>query len=162
MAKRNEEMIGVTLNRKRPYRAKDSDRDAVWVGPGAAMVPRWVAEKWGMVETLPAAPPTGFEVNPETGGLRIASADASNFRVQPPAIPEQLPDDAVSGTVETVETIVEDGAPSTADLLPGDVVTATVETVEPFVEPEAATEVAAVAEPEAEKPRNKGGRRKGA
>lgn len=154
MAKRNEEMVSVTLNRQRPYRAKDSDRDAILVGPGAAMVPRWVAEKWGMVETLPAEPPTGFEINPETGGLIIASADASNFMVQPSAIPAQLPDDAVSGTIETVESVAEDGAPSTADLLPGDVVTATVEL---FV----TTEAVAEAEAEPEKPRNKGGRRKG-
>lgn len=129
MATRNEELVNVTLNRQRPYRANDADRDAVWVGPGDVQVPRWVAEKWGMVE-----------------------ADAvGGFVVQPSAIPAQLPEGAVSGTVETVEEIEQ---PNAGDLLPGDALTATVETIEPFVTTEA--------DAEAEKPRNKGGRRKGA
>lgn len=133
MAERNEELVNVTLNRQRPYRAQDSDRDAVWVGPGDVEVPRWVAEKWGMVEALPVG----------------------NFTVQPSAIPAQLPEGTVSGTVETVEEIEQ---PDAGDLLPGDALTATIETVEPFV----TTEAVADAEAEPEKPRNKGGRRKGA
>ncbi len=138
MAERNEELVAVTLNRQRPYRAKDSDRDAVWVGPGDAQIPRWVAEKWGAVEPLPADPSTEFTVGGD--GFKIESTAI-------PSVPAQLPTDAVSGTVETVEVIEQ---PDAGDLLPGDALTATVETVEPFVMPEA------------EKPRNKGGRRKGA
>lgn len=47
---RNITPVTVTLDRQRPYRVNDSDRDAVWVGPGSVQVPRWVAEAWKMIE----------------------------------------------------------------------------------------------------------------
>lgn len=49
MAERDMTPIKVTLDRQRPYRAYDEDREAVWVGPGEAEVPTWVAQEWGMV-----------------------------------------------------------------------------------------------------------------
>lgn len=48
MAERDTTLVPVNLDRKRPYRVNDADRDAVWVGPGKAEVPAWVAEAWGM------------------------------------------------------------------------------------------------------------------
>lgn len=48
MAERDTTPVTVTLGRKRPYRVRDEDRDAVWVGPGKVEVPAWVAEAWGM------------------------------------------------------------------------------------------------------------------
>lgn len=161
MAERNEEMVKVTLNRQRPYRAKDSDRDAVLVGPGAVEVPRWVAEKWGVYIAPPDDPQAGANAEGFTvgddDGLKIAS-NAVQFASEPPAIPEQLPNDAVSGTVETVQTM------ETPDTNPRDAwgqPPVTIETVEPFVTTEAVAEAEAEPEAEPEKPRNKGGRRKG-
>lgn len=50
------DLVTVNLNRKRPYRARHSDRKAIWVGPGRAEVPAWVAEAWGIeAEVAPKA-----------------------------------------------------------------------------------------------------------
>jgi hypothetical protein len=45
----------VTLDKRRPYRVNDTDRDAVWVGPGEVEVPLWVAQHWGLVKGQQAA-----------------------------------------------------------------------------------------------------------
>lgn len=74
MADRDMTPVIVTLDRQRPYRVRDEDRDAVWVGPGEAEVPRWVAEHWGLVE------PQGITDKEDS-----------------------IPPDAVSATIETVE-----------------------------------------------------------
>lgn len=50
--------VEVLLDRRRPYRVRDEDREAVWVGPGRASVPAWVAAAWGMVAEAPSAPAT--------------------------------------------------------------------------------------------------------
>lgn len=57
------ETVIVTLNRRRPYRAHQSDRRAVWVGPGDVSVPKWVAEAWGM--TPQAKPAQTQNTNPD-------------------------------------------------------------------------------------------------
>lgn len=46
----------VHLTRKRPYRARDSDKEAKWVGPGEVEVPVWVAREWGFDVPEPAPP----------------------------------------------------------------------------------------------------------
>lgn len=59
MAERDTTPITVTLDRRRPYREQDHDRRAIWVGPGTAEVPRWVAEAWGMTSgTSEGSPPS--------------------------------------------------------------------------------------------------------
>lgn len=51
-----EEMVTVVLDRRRPYRVRQTDRTAIWVGPGPVQVPRWVAENWRMEFTPVRAP----------------------------------------------------------------------------------------------------------
>jgi len=64
-AKTDTEMVIVHLDRVRPYRLRHEDREAVWVGPGEAQVPRWVAEHWGLEPIQPpdAAPETELEAD---------------------------------------------------------------------------------------------------
>ena len=47
MSERDTTSVTIKLDRQRPYRVRDEDRDAVWVGPGRVTVPAWVAEAWG-------------------------------------------------------------------------------------------------------------------
>lgn len=49
------DMVVVNLTQRRGYRAQQSDREAIWVGPGEVEVPRWVAERWGLEPAAPAA-----------------------------------------------------------------------------------------------------------
>lgn len=56
--------VEVELDRRRPYRVRDEDRDAIWVGPGRVSVPAWVAEAWGMVVETPAPPAIFMPVEP--------------------------------------------------------------------------------------------------
>lgn len=53
MAERDVTPVEITLDRQRPYRANDEDRDAIWVGPGLVSVPLWVAEAWGHAVSAP-------------------------------------------------------------------------------------------------------------
>lgn len=59
MTTRDSTPVQVTLDRRRAYREQDSDRFAVWVGPGQVNVPAWVAQAWGMApegaQTAPGA-----------------------------------------------------------------------------------------------------------
>lgn len=78
MAERNMKPVKVTLDRQRPYRVNDSDTGAALVGPGEVEVPTWVAEAWGL-------------------------APAPQGEPEQPTPPVDIPDDAVSATVETVK-----------------------------------------------------------
>ena len=42
-------MVAVELKEERAYRPEGSESE-IYVGPGNVEVPRWVAEKWGLVE----------------------------------------------------------------------------------------------------------------
>lgn len=77
--------VTIDLDRKRPYRVNDSDRDAVWVGPGTVGVPRWVAQSWG-VEPITQDEP------------------------EPPVVVETVTEKPLE-TVETIETVETEDAP---------------------------------------------------
>lgn len=67
MADKNDSLVKVNLDRKRGYKLHEADRRAVWVGPGEAEVPHWVAEHWGLVEAV-EQPQTDTETEPEPTG----------------------------------------------------------------------------------------------
>lgn len=83
--KRDETPVTINLDRSRPYRVNDSDRDAVWVGPGRVEVPRWVARSWG-VEPITQDEP------------------------QPPATIETVVEEPMQ-TTETVQVVEARGTP---------------------------------------------------
>lgn len=72
-AKTDTEFVTVHLDRVRPYRLRHEDREAVWVGPGEAQVPRWVAEHWGLE---PLAKPAKGEQPPDAAPETEPEADA--------------------------------------------------------------------------------------
>jgi hypothetical protein len=65
-APRDTTPVLVNLDVERMYRAEDTDTTAVTVGPGPAVVPKWVAEAWG-VEYKPAPSEPGKLDAPKPG-----------------------------------------------------------------------------------------------
>lgn len=96
-AKTDTEMVIVHLDRVRPYRLRHEDREAVWVGPGEAQVPRWVAEHWGLE---PIQPP---DAAPEAEPLSLVEVESPPDMVvlveeEPVEEPEQAKPDKRAST----------------------------------------------------------------
>lgn len=51
------QLVEITLTKKRMYRAHQEDRTALTVGPGLVTVPRWVASAWGIDVPEPESTP---------------------------------------------------------------------------------------------------------
>jgi hypothetical protein len=65
-APRDQTPVAVNLDEERMYRANDADTSATTVGPGPAVVPKWVAEEWGV--EYKAAPAGGTKDLPRAEG----------------------------------------------------------------------------------------------
>jgi hypothetical protein len=102
--------VTITLDRKRPYRVNDADRDAVWVGPGQVEVPKWVADEWSKprAQTAPANPYVG---QPDSATRTTQDAQEDGGDTKPPATVETVKESETE-TVETVEIVPADEAPT--------------------------------------------------
>lgn len=78
--------VKVVLDRARAYRARQEDREAIWVGPGEAEVPAWVADAWGLTPQPEAKPPSLVEVESPEGLLVLVEEEpADEVADEPPA-----------------------------------------------------------------------------
>lgn len=85
MAERDQTPVTITLDRQRPYRVNESDRVAVWVGPGRVVVPAWVAEHWGMEPELVdhENPKTVADVRQMLNEQQLSRKEARNSATTP-------------------------------------------------------------------------------
>lgn len=132
MAERDSTPVKVTLDRQRPYRANQEDRQAILVGPGEVEVPTWVAQEWGL---LPK----------DAGSLTFSQSNAAEG-----SIPSSTDDLVEQITQRVLERLKQDAGQSPAESatkksadIPADAVSATVETVkeEPLQTTETVEEV---------------------
>jgi hypothetical protein len=141
---RDTTLVPVNLDRKRPNRANDAERSAVWVGPGKVEVPKWVADEWAKpraqvepvdqpdlvdrtdLEGQIAALTRQIAALKSGGPLRVMNPtdDPNVFDVNLDAIPL----DAASVTLEDGSVITRDGI-QTQDKEGDDAPPVTVETV---------------------------------
>lgn len=84
------ELVTVFLDRRRPYRERQEDRKAIWVGPGRVQVPAWVAEAWGMQAEVAVssekdtAPPVQMEASAD-------AVEATEVESPPVDVPVPVP-----------------------------------------------------------------------